>query len=141
MFFQTAIRRLLMTTESQILTNPACRGAASGEAGSSSAQKDLIMQNKPNLPDAQMNISSVLTEYYENIPLHRRRQNKANSKPIQSQSKPIKPNFKPNAPKTNPIKANFKPVPRCDSTVFTFPFLLFTYFSIRYIKLLICSLR
>ncbi|GAJ17895.1 unnamed protein product, partial [marine sediment metagenome] len=29
-------------------------------------------QNKPNLLDAQMNISSVLTKDYENVPLRRR---------------------------------------------------------------------
>jgi len=34
------------------------------------------MQNKPNLLDAQMNISSVLTKYYENVTLRRRAENK-----------------------------------------------------------------
>ena len=120
-----------MVAKSQILTNPACRGEASGEAGSRSAQKNLFMQNKPNFPDAQTNITSAITMDYVNIRLRRRRQNKANSKPIKANSKPIKPNFNLLAPRTNPIKPNFKPVQRSDSTVFTFPFLLFTYFSIR----------
>ena len=31
----------------------------------------LFMQNKPNLLDAQMNVSSILTKYYENVPLRR----------------------------------------------------------------------
>jgi len=77
----------------------------------SSAQKELIMQNKPNLLNAQILVNCVLTMDYVNIRLRSRRQNKPNSKPIQSQSKPIsnpnKPNFKPNQtqnePKTNPI--------------------------------------
>jgi len=59
------------------------------------------MQNKANFPNAQILVSTVITKYYENLPLHRCRQNKANSKPI-------KPNFNPNTPKTNPIKPNFK---------------------------------
>ena len=40
------------------------------------------MQNKPNFPDAQMNLSSVLTKDYENKRLHRRGKNKPNSNPI-----------------------------------------------------------
>jgi len=39
------------------------------------------MQNKANLLDAQMNVSSILTKYYENVPLRRREENK----PKQSQ--------------------------------------------------------
>jgi len=110
------------------------------------------MQIKPNFPNAQMNISTAITTDYVNIRLRSRFKNKAK----QSQTNPIKPNFKPNLldaqmlvsfvktrnynnePRTtnneqlcksNPIKPNFKPVPRSDSTVFTFPFLLFTCFS------------
>ncbi len=30
------------------------------------AQKPLIMQNKPNLPHARINVTSVLTKHYEN---------------------------------------------------------------------------
>jgi len=33
---------------------------------------DCFMQNKANLLDAQMNVSSVLTKDYENVPLRRR---------------------------------------------------------------------
>jgi len=50
------------------------------------------MQNKPNLLNAQINITLYNTRGYRNVPLRRRWQNKANSKPIQSQSNPIKPN-------------------------------------------------
>jgi len=56
---------------------------------SPSAQKNLFMQNKANFPNAQMNVSSVLAMDYVNIRLRSRQQNKANSKPIQSQSNPI----------------------------------------------------
>jgi len=36
----------------------------------------MIMQNKPNLPNAQMTISFSLTKYYENKRLFSRRENK-----------------------------------------------------------------
>ena len=45
----------------------------------------LFMQNKANLLDAQMNVSSVLTKYYENVPLRRRGQNKAKTNPTCSE--------------------------------------------------------
>jgi len=57
----------------------------------------LFMQNKPNLLKTQMNITPVLTKYYENKPLRPRRENKPNSNPIQSQ-------YKPN---TNPKQTQF----------------------------------
>jgi len=40
------------------------------------------MQNKPNLLNAQMNVSSALTKDYENERLCRRWKNKAKTKPI-----------------------------------------------------------
>jgi len=43
------------------------------------------MQNKPNLPDAQMNVTSFYTKDYENKPPFGLRENKANTKPIQTQ--------------------------------------------------------
>ena len=39
---------------------------------------DKIMQNKPNLPGAWMNITKVLTGYYENVRLRRGLKNKPN---------------------------------------------------------------
>ena len=59
----------------------------------------LFMQNKANLPDAQMKVSSVLTKHYENKSNWTLSENKANTKPIQSQ-------YKPN---TNPISQT----PKC----------------------------
>jgi len=95
------------------------------------AQKELIMQNKPNFPNTQMNISTAITMDYVNIRLRSRFKNKAKQTQFKANSNPIKAIFTPDTPKTNPIKPNFKPVPRSGSTVFTFPFLLFTYFPIR----------
>ncbi|GAG51391.1 unnamed protein product [marine sediment metagenome] len=43
------------------------------------------MQNKPNFPDAQMNVNKVLTRDYENIANSKLCENKPNTKPIQSQ--------------------------------------------------------
>ncbi len=47
-----------------------------GEGGIN--QKWMIMQNKPNLLDAQMNVSSILTKDYENETAFALRQNKPN---------------------------------------------------------------
>jgi len=47
------------------------------------------MQNKANLPDAQMNVSSVKTKDYENVRLCRREENKPKTNPKQTQSNPI----------------------------------------------------
>jgi hypothetical protein len=55
----------------------------------SSTNSPLFMQNKPNLPDAQMNVRSAITVDYENKSNWKLGENKANSKPIQSQSNPI----------------------------------------------------
>ena len=57
------------------------------------------MQNKPNLPNAKMNVSSFYTVDYENKSNWRLGENKANTKPIQSQSKPIQTQYKPNSRK------------------------------------------
>jgi len=88
-------------------------------------QFESIMQNKPNLPDAQMNITSFYTKDYGN----NRLADVAKTKPIQTQYKaktnPIseKPkmnvtsiltkdyeNKSPSSPKkTNPIQTQYKP--------------------------------
>jgi hypothetical protein len=47
------------------------------------------MQNKPNLPDAQLNVNTVITVDYENKPIG----NLVKTNPIQSQSKPIQTQF------------------------------------------------
>jgi len=66
------------------------------------------MQNKPNLPDTEVNVSKAHTEDYENKCLRRNRKNKANTNPIQSQFKaktnPIKPNFKRGSRSPNPAE-------------------------------------
>jgi len=68
-----------MATEAQILANR--RNAQKSNSPRTlsmrlGAPEDLFMQNKANLLDAQMNVSSILTKYYENVPLRRRGENK-----------------------------------------------------------------
>ena len=75
-------------------------------------QKRAIMQNKPNLPKAQMNLTSLITVDYENKPPRPRRKNKPNSNPIQAQTNPNQSQFKP---KTNPIKPKTNPIPQRDT--------------------------
>ncbi len=55
----------------------------------------LVMQNKPNLLDTQMNVSSALTKHYENNRLPTRPKNKPNQ--TQSKSRPHPPT-KPKSP-------------------------------------------
>jgi len=51
------------------------------------------MQNKPNVKDAKMNVSSFMTIKYEKLDTWLSWKNKPNTNPIK--------------PKTNPIKADF----------------------------------
>ena len=51
----------------------------------SSTNSPLFMQNKPNLLDAQMNVTSFYTVDYENKSNWKLGENKANTKPIQTQ--------------------------------------------------------
>jgi hypothetical protein len=48
-----------------------------------------FMQNKPNLPNAQMNISPFITKDYENDNTFRLPENKPNTNPIKANTKPI----------------------------------------------------
>ena len=55
-----------------------------------------IMQNKANLPDAQMNISFVRTTNYEQLTMNNANQNKADTNPISKAKKraaPIRVNY------------------------------------------------
>jgi len=63
------------------------------------------MQNKPNLPDTQMNVSSAITMNYEQLTMNYANKNKPNSKPIEPKTNPKQTQFKAN---TNPNKPNFK---------------------------------
>jgi hypothetical protein len=54
------------------------------------------MQNKPNLPDAQMNVTTLVTIDYENISDWKLGENKPNTKPIKANTNPI-----PERPKMN----------------------------------------
>ncbi len=89
-------------------------------------QINLFMQNKANFRKSQVNVSKVLAKDYENRTLGGHGKNKPNSKPIQTQSKPIaervklmqsvylQRNMKKNADrgyeKTKPIQTQTKPI-------------------------------
>jgi hypothetical protein len=65
------------------------------------------MQNKPNLPDAQMNVSIFSKMDYENISDWTLGENKPNSKPIQTQFKPNQTQFQC---QSNPIQTQSNPI-------------------------------
>ncbi|MBA7669086.1 hypothetical protein ES703_77214 [subsurface metagenome] len=85
------------------------------------------MQNKANLPDTQMNITSVITMNYEQLTMNYANKNKPNSKPICQRAKLMqsvylqrimkknadrgyektKPKQTQYKPKTNPIQTQF----------------------------------
>ena len=91
------------------------------------------MQNKANFTKSQMNVNKVLSMDYENKTLGGNGKNKANSKPNEPKTNPIKANLLnaqmnvnkviteeyekmsnwvlyENEPNSNPIKANTKPI-------------------------------
>ena len=51
-----------------------------------SDERSIFMQNKPNFPDDQMNVTSCYTVDYEDMSNCKRGQNKPNSKPIKPNS-------------------------------------------------------
>ena len=62
----------------------------------------LFMQNKPNLPDAQMNVTLTITKHYENARLRGREKNKP-------KTNPNKPNLSRRSLWRSRIKPNFNP--------------------------------
>jgi len=80
----------------------------------SALQIDPFMQNKANFQKSQMNVTSLITVDYENKSNWTLGENKPNSNPIRTQSKPIKPKTKPkrtqNKPNSNPIRTQSKPI-------------------------------
>jgi len=54
-----------------------------------SLQISSFLTNKANFRKSQINVITIITREYENETLSRRGKNKANSKPIQTQSNPI----------------------------------------------------
>ncbi len=88
----------IRNTRYPILANPACRGAASGEAGpstsvESSLQIDLFMQNKPNVKNAQINVNSYMNSIYEKLDTWLSEKNKPNSNPIKPNLQKAKMNI------------------------------------------------
>jgi len=61
----------------------------------------INMQNKPNLLNARMNVTSFYTVDYENKSNWKLGENKPNSKPIKANTNPIKAN-------TRPIQTQYK---------------------------------
>ena len=66
------------------------------ESRTKRAQKELIMQNKANFPNAQILVNCVLIRDCVNIRLHRRFKNKAKQTQFKANSNPIQTQFKPN---------------------------------------------
>ena len=66
------------------------------------------MQNKANFRKAKMNVSAVNTNGYENNRLRRRRENKADTKPIKANTKPIKANKIPKQTQNKPNQTQFQ---------------------------------
>ena len=56
----------------------------------------LFMQNKPNLLNAQMNVTSAITMNYEQLTMNYANKNKPNSKPIKANTKPKQTQFPAN---------------------------------------------
>ena len=77
---------LFMATQSQFIANNRLNAQKSTSTRflqmSLVNPADCFMQNKPNLLDAQMNVTKVLTRDYDNSPPLRFPKNKPNSKPI-----------------------------------------------------------
>jgi len=66
------------------------------------------MQNKPNLPKAQMNLTSLITVVYENKSNWTLGENKPNTNPIRTQSNPIKANKMPKQTQYKPNQSQFQ---------------------------------
>jgi len=54
------------------------------QATSNEQRTTTFMQNKPNFPNTQMNITSVITKYYENDNAFRLLENKAKQSQFQT---------------------------------------------------------
>ena len=86
------IRRFQAESISQIRHRLPCRRSAAFLADPTCStivdnplQIGLFLQNKPNFPKAQMNLTSLITVDYENIANCKLCENKPNTNPIQTQ--------------------------------------------------------
>jgi len=80
-----------MSTETQILTILNILVAL--HLSRALYKSTLFMQNKANLLDAQMNVTSFYTVDYENKSNWKLGENKANTKPIKANQSQYKPNL------------------------------------------------
>ena len=71
----------------------------------------FFMQNEPNFPESQMNVSELLTKNYENKTLGERGKNEPKTNPIKANSKPISPETKPIRTQYEPKQSQFPPPP------------------------------
>ena len=72
---------------------------------------NLFMQNKPNLPNTQMNVSPVNTTNYEPRTMNCFMKNKPNTNPIQSQSNPKQSQYKANQSQNKANQTQFEAEP------------------------------
>jgi len=95
------------------------------------------MQNKPNLLDAQMNVSAITTKDYENIANCKLCENKANSKPNKANLQNARMNLNfystkdyenksncslaENKPNTKPIQTQTNPISPAHKTTYDIP--------------------
>ncbi len=70
-------------------------------------QISSFMQNKPNFLESQMNVSTVLTEAYENKHNWTLGENKPNTNPNKANTKPIKANKMPKQTQYKPNQTQF----------------------------------
>jgi hypothetical protein len=68
----------------------------------SALQIHLFLQNEPNFPKSQMNVSNLLTADYDKMDTWSSGKNEPKTNPNEPNSKPIQTQYKPN---TNPILA------------------------------------
>jgi len=92
----------------------------------------FFLQNKPNLLNAQMSVTSFLTRHYEDFRLCFRRQNKPKQTQYQTQSKPIKPKKTPFQTQTNPNKPNIKPNQKSFTSSIITNFIFFAQIRVRF---------
>ncbi|MBW8042092.1 MAG: hypothetical protein FVQ85_19115 [Planctomycetes bacterium] len=67
----------------------------------------LIMQNEPNLPDTQMNVTTTITKDYGNETLSGLGKNEPKTNPIKANTNPIKANIMPKQTQYEPKQTQF----------------------------------
>ena len=84
----------------------------------SALQIHPFLTNKANFQKSQMNVTNTITRNYVKRTLGERGKNKANSNPIQTQSKPIKANKMPKQTQNKPKQSQFHLRPKAAGIAF-----------------------